>query len=609
MVGVNAATWGIAGLATFGVIVRPWNLPEFIWAMAGATLLVLLNLLPWPDALAAAAKGTDVYFFLIGMMLLAEVARKEGLFDWLAARAVQSAKGSAKRLFLIVYIVGTAVTVLLSNDATAVVLTPAVYAATRAAKVEPLPYLFICAFIANAASFVLPISNPANLVVFGSQMPPLFVWLHYFMLPSVCAIAATYVVLRLTQRRSLDAAVAVIEKIPPLTLGGKLAAAGIALTAVVLLGASALGRDLGLPTFVAGTAVTIIVLLTGRQPPMPILKDVSWSVLPLVAGLFILVEGLNRTGVLPSLAGTLREAATASPQITSWVAGVAVAVTSNLVNNLPMGLIAATTSHAAQVPTHVTCAILIGVDLGPNLSVTGSLATILWLIALRREREHVAAWQFLELGLVVMPPALLLALLALPGADASIGGMVATRASGTNAVRYGTMRDDVVTLQVVLADGSVIDTGSRARKSSAGYDLTRLFVGSEGTLGVITEVTVKLHGIPETTGVVVASFHSIDDAAKAAIQIMHAGIAIARVELMDALQMQACRRYSKINHPEAHYLFMEFHGSQTAVLEQVQSTRTIAEEIGCITFASADTSEKSPGFGKPVTTPVSRRWH
>ena len=130
---------------------------------------MLLNLLPWPDALAAAGKGMDVYFFLIGMMLLAEVARKEGLFDWLAAWAVRHSHGSAKRLFLIVYVVGTIVTVLLSNDATAVVLTPAVYAATRAAKVEPLPYLFICAFIANAASFVLPISNPANLVVFGKQ--------------------------------------------------------------------------------------------------------------------------------------------------------------------------------------------------------------------------------------------------------------------------------------------------------------------------------------------------------------------------------------------------------------------------------------------------------
>jgi arsenical pump membrane protein len=305
------------------------------------------------------------------------------------------------------------VTVLLSNDATAVVLTPAVYAATRAAKVEPLPYLFICAFIANAASFVLPISNPANLVVFGAQMPPLPEWLRYFALPSAAAIFATYVALRLTQRRALNASVADVDEMPRLTLGGKIAAGGIVLTAVVLLGASAFGRDLGLPTFVAGTAVTIIVLATARQSPMPVLKDVSWSVLPLVAGLFILVEGMNRTGVLPSLAQVLKGAAAASPHITSWIAGVGVAIASNLVNNLPMGLIAATTSQAAEVPQHVTSAILIGVDLGPNLSVTGSLATILWLIALRREGEHVAALQFLKLGLVIMPPALLLALLAL----------------------------------------------------------------------------------------------------------------------------------------------------------------------------------------------------
>ena len=412
-VGVNAATWGIAGLATFGVIARPWNLPEFIWAAAGALLLILFHLLSLPDALAAAAKGTDVYFFLIGMMLLAEVARKEGLFDWLAAQAVQSARGSARRLFLIIYVVGTAVTVLLSNDATAVVLTPAVYAATRAAKVEPLPYLFICAFIANAASFVLPISNPANLVVFGTQMPPLSDWLRYFTLPSAVAIVATYVALRVMQRRALDASVAVVVEMPPLTLGGKLAACGIALTAVVLLGASAIGRDLGLPTFAAGTAVTTIVLLIGRQSPMPVMKDVSWSVLPLVAGLFILVEGLNRTGVLPALSHMLKDAAATSHHVASWIAGVGVAVASNLINNLPMGLIAATTSQAAQVSQHVTGAILIGVDLGPNLSVTGSLATILWLIALRREGERVAAWQFLKLGIVVMPPALLLALLAL----------------------------------------------------------------------------------------------------------------------------------------------------------------------------------------------------
>jgi len=347
------------------------------------------------------------------MMLLAEVARKEGLFDWLAEQAVRHSHGSAKRLFLIVYVVGTFVTVLLSNDATAVVLTPAVYAATRAAKVEPLPYLFVCAFIANAASFVLPISNPANLVVFGKQMPPLLEWLRIFALPSVVAIVTTYVALRLVQRQALDSTVATVGDISPLTLGGKLAAFGIAMTAIVLLAASAKGWILGLPTFIAGAAVTTLVLAIGRQSPLPILKDVSWSVLPLVAGLFILVEGLNRTGLLPALARVLKQAATAAPQTASWIAGIVVAVASNLMNNLPMGLIAATTSQTAHVPAHITGAILIGVDLGPNLSVTGSLATILWLIALRRERENVGASRFLKLGLVVMPPALLLSLLAL----------------------------------------------------------------------------------------------------------------------------------------------------------------------------------------------------
>src|ERR1700682_4776174 len=346
MPGTNAVMWGIAALSSFGVIARPWNLPEFIWAIAGAALLVLFNLLPWPDALAAAGKGIDVYFFLIGMMLLAEVARKERLFDWLAAQAVRLSRSSAKRLFLIVYVVGTIVTVLLSNDATAVVLTPAVYAATCAARVEPLPYLLICAFIANAASFVLPIANPANLVVFGGQMPALSEWLRHFAGPSLVAILATYVVLRLTQRPALDAKVAAIKDAPPLTLGGKLAALGIALTVVVLLSASAFDRPLGLPTFCAGASLTAIVLVIARQSPLPILKDISWGVLPLVAGLFVLVAGLNQTGVLSALAGTLHDAAAASPRTTSWIAGIVVAVVSNLVNNLPVGLIAAATSRS-----------------------------------------------------------------------------------------------------------------------------------------------------------------------------------------------------------------------------------------------------------------------
>lgn len=410
----NAATWGIAGLATLGVIARPWNMPEYIWAVTGAVLLIAFDLLPLRDAVAAAEKGTDVYFFLIGMMLLAEVARKEGLFDWLAEQAVGHARNSASRLFSIVYAVGTLVTIFLSNDATAVVLTPAVYAATRTAKVEPLPYLFACAFIANAASFVLPISNPANLVLFGARMPTLPQWLHHFLLPSIVAIAATFIMLRLSLRNSLCGGGDERDGEPiVLTRGAAIVAAGIGATAVVLLAASAFGLDLGIPTFTCGAVVTAIVLLLGRKSPLSVARDISWSVLPLVAGLFILVEGLNRTGVLPALAEQLRQSAALAPHATSWGAGIVTAIASNLINNLPMGLIAATTTHAAQVSHHVTGAVLIGVDLGPNLSVTGSLATILWLIALRREGEHVGALSFLRLGILVMPPALVLSLLAL----------------------------------------------------------------------------------------------------------------------------------------------------------------------------------------------------
>jgi arsenical pump membrane protein len=407
------ATWGLAAVGTSGVILRPFNWPEYIWAVASAALLVILQLLSWHDALAAIAKGSDVYLFLIGMMLLAEIARQEGLFDWLAAHAVGYAGNSARRLFLIVYIVGTAVTVFLSNDATAVVLTPAVYAATRAAKVEPLPYLYVCAFIANAASFVLPISNPANIVVYGDKLPPLMAWLKLFALPSLMAIVATYVALHFTQRSALDAPLASPEDSRPLSLGGKIAAAGICLAATGLIVMSSLGRDLGLPTFIAGIATAVLVLTSTRKSPSPVIRGVSWSVLPLVAGLFVLVEALNNTGLLPALGAELEGLSRSSPNLVALFSGISFAGASNLANNLPVGLIAATVNHGVHLPESVTGAILIGVDLGPDLSVTGSLATVLWLIALRREGEHVSAVQFLKVGAVVMPPALILAVTAL----------------------------------------------------------------------------------------------------------------------------------------------------------------------------------------------------
>ncbi len=403
--------WGIVAAATAGVIARPFAWPEFIWATAGAILLVVLGLLPAADALTGVRKGTDVYLFLLGMMLLAELARQEGLFDWLAAQAARRANGSAARLFTLVFAVGTVVTMFLSNDATAVVLTPAVGAVVKAADAkQPQPYLFICAFIANAASFVLPISNPANLVIYGSHMPPLLHWLPQYALPSALAIIATYAALRWTQRGQLLEPLSKNIAIPALPPGGKLAALGIAITAVVLLVSSGFDIRLGLPTFLAGAATAVLVLAGSPARPMDVLRNISWGVLLLVAGLFVLVQALEKTGVTDRLAGLLHDLVQTSAAGAAWIAGAVLAVGCNLVNNLPAGLIAGRVVEIAKVPEHVRSAVLIGVDLGPNLSVTGSLATILWLTALRRDGQHVSAIAFLKLGVLVMTPALLLAI-------------------------------------------------------------------------------------------------------------------------------------------------------------------------------------------------------
>jgi arsenical pump membrane protein len=388
------------------MLMRPHGIPEVWWICGGALLLMALRLVPLKLAGLAVAKGSDVYLFLIGMMLLSELAREQGVFDWVASVAVRGANGSCSRLFLLVYGVGTLVTIFMSNDATAVVLTPAILTAVRKARVLPLPYLFVCALIANAASFVLPISNPANLVVFHTGMPPLV------------SIVVTFFVMRLLFRedlcKSIDCEVDAVE----LSGNGKLVLTGLALMIAVLLTASAFKKDLGLPTCLAALVITAVVSIKARSDPIKLAREISWATLLLVAGLFVMVDAVESQGALNLTQQWLAWACHLGQNVGALVVGLVVGIANNIVNNLPMGLIAGGTIQAAHTKGLIANAVLIGVDLGPNLSVTGSLATILWLLALRKdsdgdsggEKLDVSFWKFLKVGAVAMPTALFTAL-------------------------------------------------------------------------------------------------------------------------------------------------------------------------------------------------------
>ncbi len=405
--------WTICLAAIACSLLRPRGIAEAYWACGGALLLVATGLLAADRALHAVHEGLDVYLFLTGMMVLAEIAREEGVFEWAAGMAASRARGSARRLFLLVYLVGVVITALLSNDATSVVLTPAVLAVARRARVRPEPYLFSCALVANAASFIFPISNPANLVVFGAQIPALGPWLRIFLPPSAAAVLVTYLCLRWHARGDLKSPIKGDIRACPLTPEGKLALGGLLIASVALIGSSALGLPLGAPTCGAAMLALVVVAARNRRIVLSVAKGVSWSVLPLVAGLFVLVEAMQSAGLLQATLAGLRATATLSPMEAKAVAGFSVAMISNVMNNLPAGLIAGSALRAAHPVALIAHAVLIGVDLGPNLSVTGSLATILWLIVLRREGIAVSGWTFLKLGLAAMPLALVASLLVL----------------------------------------------------------------------------------------------------------------------------------------------------------------------------------------------------
>lgn len=406
----HLAILAIAALTIAAILTRPFRAPEWLSATVAAALLIGTGLLGWRPALKAVAAGTNVYLFLAGMLLLSEIARTTGVFRWLASAALRRSNGSARRLFTLIYAIGVLVTALLSNDATVLLLTPAVLAVVVEAAIDPLPYLYACAFVSGAASFALPISNPANLVVFANGLPLLLPWLRAFALPSLLAVLLTYASLAAIMRSRLQGGMRPASSFA-LPRVGRLAFGAVLISAAILVVAASLGANVGITAAVAGMCSLVVVLIADRHAAPKVMRNAQWSIVPLVAGMFVVVAAVAQTGLLGSGSFFFSRLGAWPVQSGNLAAGGIVSIADNLFNNLPAALMTRYAVQSPHVPAHIVHAALIGIDLGPNLSLVGSLATLIWIVALRRAGIVVSAWEFSKVGAIALLPALAAALL------------------------------------------------------------------------------------------------------------------------------------------------------------------------------------------------------
>jgi len=362
------------------------------------------------EAVAALGRGVDVYLFLIGMMGLAAYARLGGVFDWIATVAVAAARGSRLRLLAIVYVAGIGTTALLSNDATIVVLTPAVIDALRRFEAPPPAYVMACALVANAASFILPIANPSNLLVFAGGMPALGTWLAIFGLPSVAALAITFAVLVAWFRADLRAP-ATVRATTAVATPHRTAVIVLLVVAAIVVTTSARQGPLGLAAFACATAAWLIALARSRGEALRMLGRISWRVVVLTAALFVIVGAVNAHGGLAATRAALAWCTAFAQPWSQLAVGATIALASNVANNLPVGLSLGETLPLAHVAPPVLHAALIGVNLGPNATVNGSLATLLWLAIIQRERIDISPLRFAAVGTAATIPALAAAIL------------------------------------------------------------------------------------------------------------------------------------------------------------------------------------------------------
>ena len=416
-------TLAIFGATLVGILFRPWRINEGIAALIGGGLVLVTGIVGLGESWHALLADWNVFCFFLGMMALSALAEQAGFFDWAAAHVARLAHSSQSRLLIGILLLGTATSTLLSNDATALILTPIVYHLVRKLDLNPLPYTFACVFIADSASFVLPVSNPINIIVLNALHLSLSEFVRLLLLPSIAVIALNILLFRWLFRRSaagtFDAA--------PLhdAMSGvrdaryfRYTLALLGVVAVAYITASLVSVPLGVVAVAGALALFIGGAAYGATDPRKLARAISWPIFGFIAGMVLVVRAVENAGIVSAFGNALlRASGAANDGHHPTYALVAVttfgsALGSNLINNIPMAFVmTAVLHHVGHVSRHVQLALvgstIFGCDLGPNLTTVGSLAKIFWLLLLRQRGMKVSAWDYFKVGIVVTPPMLL----------------------------------------------------------------------------------------------------------------------------------------------------------------------------------------------------------
>jgi arsenical pump membrane protein len=413
----------VALLTLVGIMTRPFRWNEARVAMGGAGVLLLLGLISPADALFTLVRDWNTFLFFLGMMALSALAETASLFDWLGVQAARLAGKSAARLFLNVFLLGTFISMLFSNDATALILTPIVYVLVTKLRLPVLPYLFACTFIADSASFLLPISNPINIIILSRHPLDLLTFLRLLFLPSVVVIGINVGVFSLLYREQLGGSFDVArlpspEKAVKHRAYFRYTCCVLALVAPAYVAAAAVQFPLS-SVAVAGA----VLLLAGavywrRTTLLEMGRGISWPIFGFIAGMFIVVRAFEHTGLAAKFGNLLLHLSGGTSLGVVMVGTAGAALGTNLINNVPMAVVMnsalASIHNASPTIRHgFVAATMFGCDLGPNLTTVGSLATVLWLLILRHRHVDVSGLDYFKVGVIVTPLMLLAGALAM----------------------------------------------------------------------------------------------------------------------------------------------------------------------------------------------------